>query len=387
MEKKNLGFGFMRVPIIPKKGANWTKGNLDYNYDVTCEMVDYFMAHGFNTFHTAWAYPNNEAFFRDVVVKRYPRDSFVLVDNFPQHICSSEKQVTPYFEDMFEHCGVGFIDYVFLHALSARGNERCEKLGVWDKAIELKNAGRIGHIGFSWHDSAENLDLVLSRHPEVSAVQIQANYADWEGRGGVKALCEVLDKYEVEVFVMEPVKGGLLASNLPGLGDIFKPINPDVSVASWALRFALGLPHVKCVFSGMNTMDQMRDNVKTALEWKPFTAEEEEALAKARVYIKESAGYQCTGCHYCEKRCPKAIPVCTMVSAVNDAVTFHLLGRGKHNYDFATSKEEHPGTGDPSECVKCGACEQMCPQHLPLISIVAKAYEIYGTGELALEQA
>jgi predicted aldo/keto reductase-like oxidoreductase len=258
-----LGFGYMRVPIKPKKGSNWTEGNLDFDYDKTCEMTDYFMKNGFNTYHTAWAYENNEEFLRETLVKRYPRDSFQIADNLPVHIISDPEQVEPMFKQSLERLGVDYIDFFLLHMLRLPLSEMCEKTGVWKFMSDMKAAGKVKHIGFSFHDSPDNLDKILTAHPEVEFVQLQINYADWDAFA--RANYEIAwKKHHKPVMIMEPVKGGILASDIPAISDVFKKIHPDASNASWALRWVLQLDGLITVFSGMSSFEQMEDNVRTA---------------------------------------------------------------------------------------------------------------------------
>ena len=382
-----LGFGFMRVPIKPKKGSNWTEGTLDFDYEKTCEMVDYFMANGFNTYHTAWAYEGNEEFLRETVVKRYPRDSFEIVDNLPVHVIDDPAMVAPTFQESLEHLGVDCIDYLLLHMLNQRLSERCEKTGVWDFVSKMKAEGKVKHIGFSFHDTPEQLDAVLTNHPEVDVVQLQINYADWETEMPAARRCYEIAwlKHKKPFFIMEPVKGGILGADVDVMREVFEKINPGDSNARWALRFVLGLDGLISAFSGMSSMDQMIDNVETAKNYKPLSDEEKKALDEVTEKLKKVEAYQCTHCRYCIPLCPMEISCCDMIDCVNDAVTYKLIGKAKHHYDFITGHEI--GRGKPGTCVECGACEGHCPQHLPISKIMLQAHELFEDPDLVVDQA
>ena len=381
-----LGFGYMRVPIIPQKGANWTQGNLEYDYDTVCKMVDYFMENGFNTFHTAWAYEKNEEFLKKTLVDRYPRDSYIIVDNLPVHIIEDAKMVEPLFYEMLEHLGVEYIDYLLFHMMRLNTSERCEHTGAWDFVKKMKAEGKVKHIGFSFHDSPENLDKILTAHPEVDVVQLQINYADWETISPNSKGCYEVGwlKHKKPFFVMEPVKGGILSADVPAITDVFSKINDDTN-AAWAVRWVLQLDGLISLFSGMTTMEQMVDNVKTVKENKPLTEEEKAAYVQVVDNLKKNTAYQCTHCRYCVPLCPMHISCCDMIDCVNDADTYKLLGKGKHHYDFMTGPEKK--FGKPATCIQCGACEGHCPQHLPIIKIMARCAEIYDDPNLVVDQA
>ena len=381
-----LGFGFMRVPVIPQKGANWTKGTMEYDYETVKQMVDYFMENGFNTFHTAWAYENNEAFLKKVLIDRYPRDSYIIVDNLPVHIIKDARMVEPLFYEMLEHLGVDRIDYVLFHMMRLTTSEMCEKTGAWDFIKRMRDEGKVGHIGFSFHDSAENLDKILTAHPEVEVVQLQINYADWDTISPDSRGCyEVAwKKHHKPFFVMEPVKGGILSADVPAISDVFGKLGNETN-ASWAVRWVQQLDGLITMFSGMTTMEQMADNVKTVKDRRPLTAAELDAYAQVVENLKKSTAYQCTHCRYCVPLCPMHISCCDMVDCVNDADTYHLIGKGKHHYDFMTGPEKN--FTKPAACIRCGNCESHCPQHLPLIRIMARCAEIYDDPNLTVDQA
>lgn len=381
-----LGFGYMRVPVVPKKGANWTKGNMEYDYDTVCKMVDHFIASGFNTFHTAWAYEGSERFLKETVLDRYPREKIIIVDNLPVHIITDPRQVEPKFYEMLDHLQTDYIDYLLFHMLRLHNSEMCEKTGAWDFVRKMKAEGKIRHIGFSFHDSAENLDKILTAHPEVDVVQLQINYADWDTISPDSRGCyEVAwKKHRKPFFVMEPVKGGILGADTPAISDVFRKINNN-SNASWALRWVLQLEGLISVFSGMTTMEQMIDNCNTVNNNRPLTEEEKAAYDEVIENLRKNTAYQCTHCRYCVPLCPMHISCCDMIDCVNDADTYGLIGKGKHHYDFMTGPEKN--FGKPATCIQCGRCEGHCPQHLPIIQIMKRCAEIYDDPDLVVSQA
>ena len=359
-----LGFGFMRVPL--KDG--------EFDYDQTCKMVDRFQESGYSLYHTAWAYEGDEEFLGETVVKRYPRDQFQIADNLPVHVISDPTQVEPMFKQSLERLGVDYIDFFLLHMLRLPLSELCEQTGAWQFLSDMKAAGKIKHIGFSFHDSPANLDAILTKHPETDFVQLQINYADW---GDFAKACYDVAwvKHKKPIMIMEPVKGGILASDIPAISDEFKKLNPNASNASWAMRFVLGLEGLITAFSGMSSLEQMEDNITTTKNYKPFSPEEEAAVWKVAENLKTAAGYQCTSCRYCVPLCPAKIRINDMIQCINDVDTFNQPGKGKHHYDFITGHEIKGGK--PGDCVECGECEGHCPQHLPIIELMKKADDMF----------
>jgi predicted aldo/keto reductase-like oxidoreductase len=381
-----LGFGFMRVPIIPKKGTDWTTGTVEFDEKKIIEMVDYYMESGYNVFHTAWAYEGNEACLGRTLVARYPRDKFVIVDNLPVHVIDDPAQVVPMFEETLKNLQTDYVDYLFLHMLNPFLSERCEKTGVWDFIKRMKEEGKAKHIGFSFHSTAKDLDDILTKHPEVEAVQLQINYFDWisdtpDGKGCYDV---AWGKHHKSIFVMEPVKGGILGADVPAMNDVFKKIHPEDSNASWAIRWILQLEGLATAFSGMSSLEQVKDNVRVANEKRPLTEVELKAYDEVIANLKKNEAYPCTHCRYCIPLCPMHISCCDMIDCVNDWVTYKLMGKAKHHYDFITGHEI--GAGKPATCVECGACEGHCPQHLPIMKIMKEAAEIFDDPDLVVDQ-
>ena len=238
---KKLGFGLMRLPLADPKDHS----NIDI--EKVKEMVDVFMSKGFTHFDTAYVYHGgkSEVAFREAVVKRYPRESFTVTDKLPLFNRPDRAGMEKIFAEMLERCGVEYFDYVWLHAMGKDLYKHAQEVDAFGYLSELKAQGKIVNIGFSFHDSPETLDLMLTEHPEVDAIQLQINYVDWEGNWVQAKRCyEIACKHNVPVIVMEPIKGGSLAQLPKKAEKLFKDYNPDASAASWAIRYAASLDNV-----------------------------------------------------------------------------------------------------------------------------------------------
>lgn len=290
--KSNLGFGMMRLPV---KNGDAT----DFDYEQLFKMVDAFMDAGFNYFDTSYVYHNgkSEEAARKAVVERYPRDKFIIATKFPTFILQKEEEIEPIFASQLENLGVDYIDYYLMHnfqtvlydGIDGKGGviKTCHLL---EHALKWKEEGKIRHLGFSFHSSAKLLDRILTEHPEVEFVQIALNYIDWESEFVQAKECyEVIRRHGKQVVIMEPVKGGGLAAVPSDVEKALKEISPDESVVSWALRFAGSLDGVICNLSGMSTLEQVKENIKSAKELEPLTDEEKEKLHEI-VKIYKDAG-------------------------------------------------------------------------------------------------
>ena len=357
MEK--FGFGLMRLPVIDN---DYSKIDIEQMK----KMVDEFMAAGGTYFDTAYVYHkgNSERAFKEAVVDRYPRESFTLTDKMPIFEIKEEGDLERIFNEQLEKTGVSYFDYYWLHALGA---ERYDKTVQPFKAFEFiakkKEEGLIRHIGFSFHDSAEVLDRILNDHPEVEYVQLQINYIDWEDDNVQSRKCyEVCEKHGKPVIIMEPIKGGELA-NVPAEAEkLMKEVNPDLSVASWAIRYAASLPKTFKVLSGMSNIAQMEDNLSYMKEFKPLDENEKETIDQVVEIIKNTIVVPCTGCRYCvtENTCPMNICIPDYFRLLNDKKQYKIHGAGEK---YAELNKEY---GKASDCLECGMCEEHCPQHLEI---------------------
>ena len=359
-EVPKLGFGLMRLP----------RKVLATDVEQTKKMVDLFLEAGFTYFDTAFLYPGSEAAIRKALVERYPRERYLLATKLNAAILApTEKAAKNQFTTSLERTGAGYFDYYLLHSLMEHTHARYEKFHIWDFAREQKEKGLIRHYGFSFHAGPELLDRLLTEHPDVDFVQLQLNYADWENpKVTSRANYEVARKHGKPIVVMEPVKGGNLANPPEEVKKLFKAYHPDMSYASWAIRFVASLDGILTVLSGMSNVAQMEDNLSYMKNFQPLNAEEQKIIQQAQRIIGRSATVPCTACRYCTEGCPKAIPIPDVFRSVNTMKLYNEEFRPKAFYNGITS-----GRGKASDCIGCGQCEGVCPQHLPIIDLLKEA--------------
>ena len=363
-ERKKLGFGLMR---LPKKG-------LFTDIKETSEMVDLFLENGFTYFDTAFIYLGLEEAAKKALVSRYPRESYTLATKVNVQAALTEGGAKKQFETSLERTGAGYFDYYLLHAIMANNEKRYEKFHLWDFVRDLKSSGKIRNFGFSFHDSPKMLDRLLSEHPEVDFVQLQINYADWENPAvQSRENYEVARKHGKQIVIMEPVKGGVLAKPIPEVEKLFKACHPDMSCASWAIRFAASLDGVLAVLSGMSNVAQMKDNISFMKDFKPLDEEEQDIIRQAQMLLGKSSVIPCTACRYCTEGCPKQIPIPDVFAAMNRQLGNGQMQEAKDSYDAAVS-EGHCA----SDCIACRKCESACPQHLPISDNMKKAAAMFG---------
>ena len=360
-----LGFGMMRLPE--------KDGKIDIGH--VCRMVDQYMQAGMNYFDTAYVYHggHSEEAVREAIAKRYPRESFMVATKLPAWCMKAPEDRDRIFNEQLERCGLDYFDFYLLHSIEDGGNgETYEKLDCFSWGLQKKAEGKIRHFGFSFHGSPEYLEQVLDAHPEVEFVQIQLNYADWENpvvRSG--KLYKILHSRNIPMIIMEPVKGGTLARLAPELEAKYRAARPDASVASWALRFVGSLPGVMTILSGMSTEEQMQDNIRTFTDFEPLTEKEMELVQEVRSIMLNVPQIGCTACRYCTDGCPMHIPIPDVFRAVNTMTLYQEVFRPKTFYGGLVGQ----GYGRASDCIGCGQCEGVCPQHLPIISLLKDAAE------------
>lgn len=362
---KKLGFGCMRLPILNGNDS-------DIDFDTFSKMIDEYMAKGFNYFDTAYPYHSgkSEAAVKKCLVDRYPRDKFYLADKMPVWMTNKEEDFMPIFEDQLERTGAGYFDFYLLHALGADGIKKQEEIGGFDFIQKMKKEGKVRYAGFSFHDSAKVLDEALTNHPEVDFVQLQINYFDWDSVNvQSRDIYEVATKHNVPVIVMEPVKGGTLASLHGEPANILKSIDEKASFASFAIRFAASLPNVFMVLSGMSDEEQLKDNVSYMENFIPLSDDEQAAIVKVREELAKMVAIGCTKCRYCVDDCPKKIMIPSIFTVYNMSEQFGVSAKTKREYNSVTGSER----GKASDCIKCGKCEGHCPQHLPIRDLLVQA--------------
>ncbi|MCR5106859.1 MAG: aldo/keto reductase, partial [Lachnospiraceae bacterium] len=357
-----LGFGMMR---LPETGGVIDKAKVD-------EMVDMYMNAGLNYFDTAYVYHGgkSEIAVRESVVKRYDRDSFYIADKLPAWCINSYEDIDRIFNEQLERCGVDYFDFYLLHSVEDGANYNTyDKYDCFKWGVEKKKEGKIKHFGFSFHGSPSLLEKILSNHPEVEFVQIQLNYLDWNNqvvRSG--ALYNILRNRNIPIIIMEPCKGGSLAKLEPRLEEMYKNVSPDKSIASWAFRYIGSLDGIMTILSGMTVKDQMEDNIRTFKNFEPLSDEESETIQKVVGIMQNMDLIPCTSCRYCCDGCPMGIRIPDIFRALNTKRLYPKDDRPNMFYNNLTMD-----SGKASQCVKCGQCEGVCPQHLEIIQLLEEA--------------
>ena len=360
-----LGFGLMRLPKL--------EDGKSIDIEQTKQMVDMFLGAGLKYFDTAYVYEGglSEAAAKVALVERYPRDSFYLATKLNTHAQGTVDAETAKAQlaTSLERTGAGYFDFYLLHALGKGNIDSYDAYGLWDFVKEAKEQGLIKHYGFSFHDTPEFLDELLTKHPDVEFVQLQINYADMEAANVQSRGCyEVARKHGKPIVVMEPVKGGTLALPPDRVTDVFKAADPDASPASWAIRYVASMEGIMVVLSGMSNVAQMADNTSFMKDFKPLSAEEQEVVRKAQEALASVEQIPCTSCRYCTPGCPMQINIPGIFSAMNTYLMYDNLEGAKRSYGWNTSNG-----GKGSDCIGCGQCEGECPQHISIIDWLARS--------------
>ena len=363
--KGKLGFGFMRLPQ--------KDGQVDLEH--TQQMVDAFLANGFTYFDTAHGYLNGqcESYLKTCLTSRYPRESYILADKLSHYHFENEEDILPLFQNQLDLSGVDYFDFYLMHAQNRANYEKYRRCHAYEIALRLREEGKIRHFGISFHDKAEFLEEILNDYPQIEVVQLQFNYADYEDPSVESRKCyEVCCRYGKPVIVMEPVKGGSLVNLPPAAQAIFDGLNGG-SAASYAIRFAAGFENVKMVLSGMSSLAMMEENCSFMKDFRPLDKREQCAVEQVQAIFRSQDLIACTACRYCTPHCPQGILIPDLFSCYNVKKQWNTW-----NPDFYYSNVYTKDGGKASSCIKCGACEDLCPQHLAirtLLEDVAKEFE------------
>ena len=360
---KKFGFGLMRLPLIDPKVAT------SIDIEQMKQMVDLFIEKGFTYFDTAWMYMgfSSEDATKKALVERHPRNTYTLATKLHSGFINTKEDRDKVFNAQLEKTGAGYFDYYLIHDVEEASYKKYNQLDCFTWLADKKAQGLVKHMGFSFHDTADLLEEVLSAHPEMEFVQLQLNYLDWENEWVQSRKCyEVCVKHGKPVVVMEPVKGGTLAKVPAEAEALFRAANPEMSISSWAIRFAASLPNVMMVLSGMTTLEQMRDNVSYMSDFKPLTDEEVALCTKVADIINAQIAVPCTGCSYCTEGCPQQIAIPKYFSLYNDLMREDMEHKGWTIY-YTKYSDLTQEFGKAEDCIECGQCEGICPQHLSII--------------------
>lgn len=365
LSNSKLGFGLMRLPK-DKQGQ--------IKLDEVQRMVDSYMERGFNYFDTAYVYEGSEEAIRQTLVEKYPRDVYTLADKLPAWKLACQEDVERIFQESLNRTGVDYFDFYLLHSVEKSHYPTYEKYQCFDFIQEMKKQGKIKYMGFSFHDDADFLDKVLTEHPEIDFVQLQLNYLDWEN-GVIQSRrnYEVARKHHKPIIVMEPVKGGTLASFSDDIEKIYKDYAPQKSIASWALRYVASLDGVMTILSGMSNAQQMNDNLDTMTHFEKINDKEARLIKQVTDQVLSYPTIPCTKCRYCTPGCPMRIQIPDLFTAYNSAKMYG------ENRRYQTYYKDH-STGDyqPAKaCIACGQCESVCTQHLEIISLLKEVSEVF----------
>ena len=356
-----LGMGAMRLPVV-----DGDDGRIDEK--AAAAMVDYAMEHGVNYYDTAWGYHNgNSELVMGRALGRYPRERFYLADKFPGYDLSNMDKVEQIFEEQLKKCGVSYFDFYLFHNVCEMNIDAYldPKYGIFDYLVKQKENGRIRHLGFSAHGAYDVMKRFLEAYGEkMEFCQIQLNYLDWDFQDA-KAKVELLKEYNIPVWVMEPLRGGKLASLAEEDEAKLKALRPDESIPAWAFRFLQSIPEVTMVLSGMSAMDQMQENIATFEEDKPLTEEEMDTLLSIADSMVGKIALPCTACHYCVSHCPQGLDIPRLIALYNE----HCFTEGGFIAPMALSAI--PEDKRPDSCIGCHSCEAVCPQQIKVSEAMA----------------
>ena len=357
--KSKFGFGCMRLPKLDENDET------SINQELFNEMVDIYMEKGFNYFDTSYAYHSGESekAIRKAVVERYPRESFRICDKMPTWALKSPEDNDKFVKEMLERLSIDYFDLFLIHNINVPWLEKAEKNNTFEYVKKMKENGIAKKIGISFHDKAELLKEVLDKYGEMlDVVQLELNYLDWDDPSIESRKCyELCVKHDLDVIVMEPLKGGVIVNQPESIKKEFNQFNPNKSIASLAIKFCASLENVKMVLSGMNKMDDLIDNCNTYENFTPINQEEIDFLEKMALKLKEIRIVPCSECEYCLDSCPCNIPISEYFNLYN----LSKIQPEYNNYRLYFDKlcDEKVAA---DECIKCESCIEYCTQKIDI---------------------
>jgi len=358
-----LGFRLMRLPRID---GVFDTGQIN-------KMADAFLEGGGTYFDASYSYEGAEVALREAVVRHHPRGDIQLATKLPLEMASSPEEMKKLFETSLKRLGTDYVDFYLLQGLNARGDKKAIGLGAWDYLTELKAKGLIRHMGFSFNGKPEALEKILAKHPEAEFVQLQINYLDWDSHNvQSRRMYEIAQKHDLPVIVMGPLKGGLLASEASPAASLLRSADPLVSVASWAFRFAGQLSNAFVTLSGMSSLEQMADNIKTFESMKPLSAEEQKILEKAVEIINAEPRIDCMGCRHCTDDCPLDLRIPDLINLYNDYLIHRTVTNLDDRYRLLTRD-----TGKAGDCAGCRVCEGSCQKKVKIAEIITRIAALF----------
>jgi len=362
-----LGFGCLRIPIVD--------GDIDFK--PTCELIDAFLASGNNYFDTSTIYLNgkSEETVRRCVAERYPRDSFKVGNKMTGRLFETIEDVNKAFDAQLQACGVEFFDFYMMHGLNREEYEKYSRVGLFDWAQQMKAQGKMGHVGFSFHDSATLLEKILDEHPEMEFVQLQVNYADYRDETVQAEKClQVCREHGKPVFVMEPNKGGILTGELPqAAAEIIARVaeRENATVGQLGMLFCGSIPEVEVILSGMGSAREITENDAACRREERLSEESFNELLEVRPVLDASGRIECTQCHYCHDACPMSIDIPRLIGILNGC---RAIKGGVQKCYYRTATTDRGKAGD---CIGCRSCVSACPQELPIPDLMAELAAIY----------
>ena len=356
-----LGMGCMRLPVTDTN---------EIDFERTTQMVKYAMERGINYYDTAYPYHNGQSeLVMGEILEKYPRDSFYLASKMPSWELKTIDDAKRIFAEQLKKCRVDYFDFYLCHAMNLEYHNLYKKLGVYEYLDGLRKEGFIKNLGFSYHDAPQNI-IPLADELNWDFAQIQLNYLDYEMQDAKKQY-EELTKRGISVVVMEPVRGGVLANITPKAEELFKEKEPNMSVASWALRYVAHFPNVKVILSGMSNLEQLTDNINTFTEYKELTEEDLAIVNEAKKLILGNDFIPCTGCRYCMP-CPIGVNIPHIFSLFNN------YGIHKDLERFKTQVAKLEPKQLPNNCIRCGKCVKACPQGIIIYEQLEKISKLLG---------